>query len=115
MREIERFKQVTYMQSRMVGMEMGHERFQTIIDASKKASQRGDHSQAERLLRSSLKQAEREMAIVEDALGEIMESLASVYEMQGRKQDAEVLRQRMPRRRGNSMDNLIHLNEDGIV
>lgn len=104
------------MQSRMVDMEMGREKFRTIIDASKNASKRGDHLQAERLLRSSLKQAEREMAIVEYAIDELVESLASVYEAQGRMQEAEDLRQRMPRRdRGNKSDNIICLNNEGAV
>ncbi len=76
-------------------METGLERFQTIMDASKKACQRGDHLQAERLLRSSLKQAERDLAVVEHAMREIMESLSSVYELQGKVEEATLLRERL--------------------
>ncbi|MDZ4837157.1 MAG: hypothetical protein SGJ27_25510 [Candidatus Melainabacteria bacterium] len=86
------------MQRRMVYMEMGHDRFQTIIDASKKASLRGDHLQAERLLKSSLKQAERDMAMFEYAIEELVENLAYVYESQGRTEEAQVLRDRLNRR-----------------
>jgi hypothetical protein len=76
-------------------MEIGLERFQTIIDASKKACQRGDHLQAERLLKSSLKQAERELAVLENAMREIVESLSSVYELQGKVQEAALLKKRL--------------------
>jgi hypothetical protein len=79
----------------MVNMEIGRDRFQTIIEASKKASLRGDYLQAERLLRSTLKQAERDMAIVEYAIEEILENLATIYELQGRTHEAEVLRDRL--------------------
>lgn len=79
-------------------MEMGRDRFQTIIDASKKASQRGDLSQAERLLKSTLKQAERDMLNAEFALEEIVSSLAEIYELQGRCDQAKTLRDRYSQR-----------------
>lgn len=78
----------------MISMELGEERFKAIIDASKKASQRGDHLQAERLLKSILRQAQRDMASVGYAIDEISESLATVYELQGRNDEAKGLRER---------------------
>ena len=79
----------------MVGMEKGQEKFQTIIDASKKASARGDHTQAEKLLKSSLRHAERDLELVGSAINEILENLAFVYELQGRTEEAKVIRLRM--------------------
>ncbi len=61
--------------------------FNAFIDASKRASQKGDLRQAERLLKTSLKNVEQQMIVVEYAMREIVESLIDLYQSQEGKQE----------------------------
>jgi len=83
------------MENRVIAMDKSSDGFYAFIDASKRASQRGDHRQAEKLLTSSLKRAEEHLLTVQDALKDILENLKEVYEIQGRSAEALALKKRL--------------------
>ena len=79
--------QVVSMFSRVYEMSGNRDGFNAFIDASKRASQKGDLRQAERLLKTSLRNVEQQMIVVEYAMREIVESLIDLYRNQDGKQE----------------------------
>jgi hypothetical protein len=76
-------------------MDCNPEGFQAFIDASKRASKKGDLKQAERLLKTGLNSAEQQLYLVEQALNEIVENLIELYTAQSRIEEAELMQQRL--------------------
>lgn len=65
------------------------------LTASRSLRSRGDYEQAERLLTSGLRMAERQFESVEGAVEELLEDLIQLYDVQGKTEEAERFRQRM--------------------
>lgn len=80
---------------RTTDSEKGPQGLDAFLGASKKASERGDFQQAERLLKTSIKAAEQQMISTERALSAMLNDLIDLYEAQGRNEEAQVLRQRV--------------------
>lgn len=84
------------MIGRVFDMNGSNDGFHAFIDASKRASQRGDLRQAERLLKTSLKNVEQQMFMTECALKETVESLLELYRgQQGRDDEIRVLERKL--------------------
>jgi hypothetical protein len=75
------------MISRAYDMNGKNEGFHVFIDASRRASQKGDLRQAERLLKTSLKNVEQQVILFEAAIKEIVESLLELYRCQHGRDD----------------------------
>lgn len=65
------------------------------LTAGRSLRSRGDYEQAERLLTSGLRMAERQFQSVEGAVEELLEDLIQLYDAQGKTEEAERFRQRM--------------------
>ncbi len=81
--------------SRLMDIEKDSHGFYTFISASKRATERGDHQQAERLLKTSLKSAEQHIISLEHAVSTMISDLIELYELQGRVPEANLLQERL--------------------
>lgn len=83
------------------------EGFYTFIGASKKASERGDYGQAEKLLKSSLKTAEQHLIATEYTVKKIVEALIDVYEKQNKKEELKFLDARLKQLSGTDREDYL--------
>jgi len=65
------------------------------LTAGRSLRSRGDYEQAERLLTSGLRMAERQIQSVEGAVEALLEDLIQLYDVQGKTEEAERLRERI--------------------
>ncbi len=95
------------MEKVTTNMDINPDGLQAFITATKKASNRGDYIQAEKLLKSSLKRVEQQMVTVECALTEIITSLLDVYQAQGKDAEASALQARFKQLSRNKKDEFL--------